>query len=163
MTINTQFQHLALCSRVTGQNSRENRAKTKKIENMTIPISLVLLALLTGESSCRMVSDPKQLSNTFLRKSEDKKVFSLVERFAANQISGQEEEEGLYFGSLLTGEEGEVRKKEKEVFKKLKRRWKAWILKLVSLVWNIFLIFTLSGFVDDSLYLFWHVLHSYII
>ena len=72
-----------------------------------------------------MVSDPKQLSNTFLRKSEDKKVFSLVERFAANQISGQEEEEGLYFGSLLTGEEGEVRKKEKEVFKKLKRRWKA--------------------------------------
>ena len=72
-----------------------------------------------------MVSDPKQLSNTVLRKSEDKKVFSLVERFAANQISGQEEEEGLYFGSLLTGEEGEVRKKEKEVFKKLKRRWKA--------------------------------------
>ena len=65
-----------------------------------------------------MVSDPKQLSNTFLRKSEDKKVFSLVERFAANQISGQEEEEGLYFGSLLTGEEGEVRKKEKYDFKK---------------------------------------------
>ena len=78
---------------------------------MTIPISLVLLALLTRESSCRMVSDPKQLSNTFLRKSEDKKVFSLVERFAANQISHEEEEEGLNFGSLLTGEEGEVRKK----------------------------------------------------
>ena len=74
-----------------------------------------------------MVSGPKQLTNTVLRKSEglDKKGLSLVERFAANQISGQEEEEGLYFGSLLTGEEGEVRKKEKEVFKKLKRRWKA--------------------------------------
>ena len=63
-----------------------------------------------------MISAPKQL--TVLMRSEDldKKGLSLVKRFAANQISGQEEEEGLYFGSLLTGEEGEVRKKEKYDF-----------------------------------------------
>ena len=75
---------------------------------MTISITLVLLVLLGGGTSGRML-DPNGL--TFPRRNGDldKNVLSLTE--------DEEEEERVHFGSLLTGEE--VGENEKDNFEKV--------------------------------------------
>ena len=82
-----------------------------RIQNMTIPITFVILAQLAGETSCRML-DPNRLAVSSTRNGDlDENVLSLM--------GDEEEEERLSFGSLLTGGEGGVGENEKDNFKKV--------------------------------------------
>ena len=81
-----------------------------RIQNLTIPITFVLLVQLVGETSCRML-DPNRSTVSRRNGDLDENVLSLM--------GDEEEEERLSFGSLLTGGEGGVGENEKDNFKKI--------------------------------------------